>query len=470
MSEKDFDKKLANKFREAFNDYEVAYSQSDWEKLSPKLHKSPFVKIWHNPYMASLAVAAGVALLFISYFLVKENTRKIDTIENQYTENKSIDSTKELQKEREQITDKEVIKSQKNSVIPQKEIAKIEIQKEGEEIQNQIITKPKIKIDNTSPTLLNGKTVQEIKEATIEIAVASPKNEEGNAQEQKIIVPLLSIVALQIDSTLFAYEAPKPIGNIDLALRNSEKKIEKKKTFIPVTFGLAFNPLIYKNSMDKFSTVETGLQMSIPIANRLKLTTGILIANQKMQYKKENRISKEFLFMADSAKSPVGIFNTPRTNIVAVSNEMRSNLLIINIPINLQYSFGYSQKAHFFASVGVSNYAYIMEKYRFTDKINKIYDNDNHGAGQPNFPATTGTPPRFPPNSVDYELVSEYKYESFSQIDFLGGLNLSAGVEYLVGNHFSLQIAPFVRLPLKGIGREKLNFDTFGLALALNYK
>ncbi len=465
MSEKDFDKKLANKFRETFNEYEATYSQADWEKLSPKLQKSPFIKIWHNPYMVSLAVAAGVALLFISYFLVRERTKKIEAIENRYTENKPVDSTKKQEKEVEKTTDKEVVTLQKSTFMPKKEIATIKTQKENGEAQNQITTNVKTKIGNTSQTLLNEKTVQEI-------TVASPKNEVETEQEGKFVAPLFSIATLQIDSILFAYDLPKPIGNIDLTLRKSEKKTEKKKTFIPITFGLAANPLTYKNSMDKFHTVETGLQMSIPIANRLKLTTGILIANQKMQYKKENRMSKEFLFMTDSAKSPVGIFNTQRANTVAVSSEMRSNLLIINVPINLQYSFGYSEKAHFFASVGVSNYAYIMEKYRLTDKINKTYYNDNdiRGMGQPNFPSATGMPPRFPPNSVDYELVSEYKYESFSQIDFVGGLNLSAGVEYLIGSRFSLQLAPFVRLPLKGIGREKLNFDTFGLALALNYK
>jgi hypothetical protein len=470
MSEKDFDRKLASKFREAFSDYEVAYRQADWEKLSAKLHKSPFIKIWHNPYIVSLAVAAGVALLFVSYFLIKENTRKIDAIENQYTENKAIDSTIEQQKEIEEIAEKEVITSQKNTLTPQKEIVKIEIPKDVEEVQNQ--TNSKTQTDNTSQVLVAKTSTKEIKKQVVEIFVVIPENKKETITEQKFIVPLFSIATLQMDSTLFVYEASKPVGDIDLTLRKSSKKTEKKKVFIPIIFGLAFNPLTYKNSMDKFLTVETGLQMSIPIANHLKLTTGVLIANQKMQYKKENRISKEFLFMADSTKSPVGIFNTPRASVIAISNEMSNNLLIINVPINLQYSFGYSQKAHFFASVGVSNYAYLTEKYRFTGKINAIYynDNDGRGIGQPNFPSATGTMPRFTPNPVDYELVSENKYESFSQIDFLGGLNLSTGIEYLVGNHFSLQIAPFVRLPLKEIGREKLNFDTFGLALALNYK
>lgn len=468
MSEKDFDKKLANKFREAFNDYEVVYSQADWERLSPKLHKSPFVKIWHNPYMASLAVAAGVALLFISYFLVQENTKKIDAIESQHAKNKSIDSTPKQQQAIEEKTNKEFITPKKSTSKPQKEVARTQTPKESRGFENQITKNTKI--SNTSQTLLNRKTVQEIKEATIEIAAESPKNEVKTVQEGKFIVPVFSIATLQMDSALFAYEAPQPTGNIDLTLIAPTKKTEKKKTLVPITFGLAFNPLVHRNSKDKSITVETGLQLSIPIASRLRLTTGVLIASQKMQYKKENRISKEFLFMADTNASPTGIFSMPRTNIVDVSSEMRNNLLIINIPVNLQYSFGYSQKAHFFASVGVSNYAYMTEKYRFTDKINKIYYNDNRGMGQPNFPSATGTPPRLSPNSVDYEFVAEYNYDAFSQIDFLAGLNLSAGIEYLIGSNFSLQLAPFVRLPLKGIGRERLDFDTFGLALALNYK
>jgi len=454
MSEKEnFDEKLANKFREAFDNYEADYQPADWTKLQANLHKSPFTSIWRNRYASHLAVAAGVAVLFVSYFIFKEKVEISTNTKVQYAKNKQVDSVKIEQKEQ----------ASKPKVVPNlaetKESKSEQKHEANKEVSVAIPTPVVVQTDEKQAKKQLEKQGNIPNEAKIQIA----KNQLLQSTDKKMMIIILPIAAIQADSFALAYEIPKTNSSIDLTLKGLTKNKAKKVRLLPLTFGLAANPLVYQNNIDRNLSIETGLNVSIPLANRLKLTTGLLIAPQNMQYRKEKSLSREFVFATDTSKSLVGVSSLPRENVLISSKEMSNNLLIINIPINLQYDFWYGQKFRLFASVGVTNYTYLNEKY-----VSNNIDSHLNGGGRPNFPPTmVGNFP--PPNMSNYNVVSESKHSSFSQVDLLSSLSLSAGIAYQMSSHFSIQASPFIRLPMGGIGREKLTFNTFGLALVVNY-
>lgn len=485
MSEKEnFDEKLANKFKEAFDDYEAAYNPADWTKLQSKLYKSPFTSVWRNRYATPIAVAAGVSLLFMSYFLLKEKTLIQQQENTLYIENKTVESSNgqaekinkateaETQKIAKTPTDRQSQQNdnEKNAVNSPNTL--IITKNDGKQTEKQVkqqVEKQNIILDETQIQIAKNqasKNTTKLDKANL-IGQNEQKAVANTTESSKLIIPVLPISAIQIDSLYLPYEKAKPNGNIDLALKSVIKQKNKKEFPLPITFGLALNSLLYKNAISQQHAIEAGLNVSMPFANRLRLTTGVLLAHQEMQYKKDSRTTKEILFVADTdSQMPVGIGSVPRKNIISTSEEMNNDLLIVNVPINLQYDFWQNSKTRLFASLGISNYVYLGEKSHYISKVIVVRDRyDDDKTGQPPF-----LPPHISQNVVNSEVSSTRKYDALSKIDFLGGINASIGIEYQLSNRFSVQAAPFIRLPIKSIGHDGLTFDTFGMSVVVNYR
>jgi hypothetical protein len=112
---------------------------------------------------------------------------------------------------------------------------------------------------------------------------------------------------------------------------------------------------------------------------------------------------------------------------------------ILDIPLNVRYNAGLWKRHKLFIGGGISTYIMIDEKYYFR------YNQDNP------------------------DLVKYWKSKSASSHIF-GIINFSAGYEYSLNNHWSVQVEPFVKLPITEIGWGQLNLYSTGLNFAFRYR
>lgn len=114
---------------------------------------------------------------------------------------------------------------------------------------------------------------------------------------------------------------------------------------------------------------------------------------------------------------------------------------MFDIPLYVRYDFSFNNKQRWFAGAGASSYIMTGEYYA----IDYTYSG--------------GSTVR----------QSSYAKDSSSTYPF-SILNISAGYERKLNNRFSLQVEPYFKLPLKGLGYGKLDLNSYGIYFSARYK
>ncbi|MDB5247792.1 MAG: hypothetical protein JWQ40_2186 [Segetibacter sp.] len=110
---------------------------------------------------------------------------------------------------------------------------------------------------------------------------------------------------------------------------------------------------------------------------------------------------------------------------------------MFEFPLNLKYNFVSKRNHSWFLSAGASSYLMQKEDYDLTyTRYNQQYKKG-------------------------------YSYKNSSH-DWLSVLNISAGYETLLGTHSHLQIAPYIKLPLRGVGIGKLPVTSTGVYVSIS--
>ena len=110
---------------------------------------------------------------------------------------------------------------------------------------------------------------------------------------------------------------------------------------------------------------------------------------------------------------------------------------VVDIPINLRLNAFQTNRNTFFISGGVSSYLMSDEIYTY-----------NYAWGPPKIRDWTGSSSSF----------------------YWSTLNLSAGIERKMTKHFTLQVEPFMKTPLVGVGRGLVNLYSSGLLFSTKYE
>ncbi len=121
------------------------------------------------------------------------------------------------------------------------------------------------------------------------------------------------------------------------------------------------------------------------------------------------------------------------------ADRMAGNCRILDIPINIYYQFRPQSKLSFYSGLGLSSYIMLEEDYTYT------FDT--------------------PSGSRDF---SSY-YESENN-EWFKMLNLSLGVQYQFAPRFHLQVEPFLKAPLAGVGEWDVKLSSMGIFMGLKYK
>ena len=116
--------------------------------------------------------------------------------------------------------------------------------------------------------------------------------------------------------------------------------------------------------------------------------------------------------------------------------EVDGGCKIIDIPINLRVNLFQKPKQTWFVSSGMSSYLMTKESYTY------IYN-------------------WTPAKTSDWNDNSKYYWSV---------LNFSVGFEKQISKHFSLQIEPYLKTPLKSVGRGGVNLYSSGILFSTKYE
>src|SRR5690606_476038 len=139
-------------------------------------------------------------------------------------------------------------------------------------------------------------------------------------------------------------------------------------------------------------------------------------------------------------------------------NAMSSNLLTMDIPIDLNYSW----TDRLYSSIGVSYLGVLSENrtYHFIDKINEpMFAGDGANLGE---------------KDINYSVKASYVDERAAErpLDgkgYAGFLNFSIGHKTPVSKRFSISVEPFFKLPIGKLAKEDMNLTNGGIRIVTGF-
>jgi hypothetical protein len=155
--------------------------------------------------------------------------------------------------------------------------------------------------------------------------------------------------------------------------------------------------------------------MDYKVTNRWSISTGVIWSM------KTYSSDKEFTYGAYTA------------------DRMAGDCRILDVPINVYYQFRPLSKLSFYPGLGLSSYFMLEEDYTYT------FDT--------------------PSGSRDFS--SYYEREN---IEWFKMLNVSFGVQYQFAPRFHVQVEPFLKAPLAGVGEWDVELSSLGVFMGLKYK
>ncbi len=173
------------------------------------------------------------------------------------------------------------------------------------------------------------------------------------------------------------------------------------------------------SSINYSSSSQTGSNFSLlveyQVTNRWSITTGGIWSMKKY---------------SEDSKVTYGKFTADR---------MVGSCQVLDIPVNIYYRFRPQLKTSFYAGIGLSSYVMLEEDYTYTV---------DYSSG-----------------SRDYAYYIEGKNDEWFKM-----LNLSVGMQYQIAPRFHIQIEPFFKAPLVGIGEWDVQLSSVGIFLGVKCK
>ncbi|MDB5257428.1 MAG: hypothetical protein JWM14_2123 [Chitinophagaceae bacterium] len=227
-------------------------------------------------------------------------------------------------------------------------------------------------------------------------------------------------IALAADST----EKLIPLDSLlPLAAQTTKDSVQKKDN-TPIkrrfSFGILASPDFSFTSSTQFVTpgLSAGIFAEYHINHRWAIFVGVM------------RSSKIY-------SSSAADYNSTNTYWAykGYATRVDGSCAVLDVPLNVKYHYYNRNKNLLFASAGISSYFMLHEKYSF------VYSNGDE-------------------RSWTYTNKENY---------FFSLLNVSLGYERYIGKSFSVQVEPFVKIPLHTIGEGQVKLLTTGMFFCLKY-
>ena len=460
-----FDKKLTNHIKGVFDNYEHPGAAHGWEQLLKKLpttqKSSKIAWLWWSS-------AAAVIVLFICFGVWHYN-------QNTATNSIAVKPAVKQQQQQPGVKEHSAIN---NTIAAGKSAPAVANNNDALSKRNSVpafINGARLisRLNNLAATSAQqSKTWVGHPQSWANQAQSTP-TAQPNAAIANIVTPLIDsqrIVNHMIPQQQLAAAQQAAVANQNFAQQPqaaAQNNVAKKQaTLADMLAEKNSSPLTKKNSTDKqgdkkvnfsvyaatyFNYAEgssnqinagAGFSSDFKLGKRLKLSTGVALAQNSLSYNAGPPQAANNLMAAAPALKQDALFATAA--VLPVFKNYNASLVGLDIPINLKYEFN-PDKTDAYISAGLSSGTFIDESYTYRYTY-------NNGAA-------------FSNNTQEQQTA----HNSFNNFYFGKMLNFSFGMGYPVGGN-KLIVEPFVKYPLGGLGAQDIRFGSGGINLKFSFK
>jgi hypothetical protein len=461
---KDWNEISDEEFDDALRDISLNHKEEVWpdawplmeEKLEEENRKRRFLIFWRSA--AALLIFGALGIISTLYFKKENLETKRTNFENKneknipLAENKTqkqigqAENTKQksVPNQVDYSKDSNSIKTQKGIKTEEKKKTNFAKKYDTNSAPIQVLTKDNLKPeftqnnqipDSTIPNdellsqKINNETqstqkpdLQQTEEKT-KVAISEKKSEIGNAKEIAAIKAEPQPQEAYFKEDTMVILTNQSNQNVNQTASNEISAVlpsEKTNTFQKFALNLGFSPDYSKVVASEFGPLGYNLQVILDykISQKWALRAGVI-----KSLKLYDAYPEDYAWPVKWGKpsSPL--------------REVEATCDMLDIPISLSYQILKKGSNQLYTTLGITNYKMINEKYEY------FYEND----ADPN--------------------LKWRKWEGSSGFFGAGVVNMSLGIERKLTNFLSVQLEPFVKIPIKNIGFGNVKLLTTGLFL-----
>ncbi len=411
-------------FQRAAQNYPLQNGKGDWESIAKRINPSQADPKSVLPLQKKSNKKLIACLLLFAAFLTRDLLLQKATTKLSYRT-----ALSDLMKEKENIILNDLGKEKIVSVAEQKKItgnySRILIPYSGNNFINESSKFKQVHFYHKENFIKSNKNNQNnylVTEETNDSNILTTPAYKIRERSHNLLMDNLEkevekvLIAAKTENITLENSLAKNNKNVNYKKATTTAVLSQKKIFY---IGLEGGPDFSKVRSASFNNpgFDAGLLAGMSINNKLSFETGII-------WNKKNYRSEGTQFSMDKVKStmPAGM----------IINNLESESSLIEIPLTIQYNFIHKKNSGLFISTGISVYIMTKEKnmYNVTmngtaEKTTGMYEKNNYG-----LPAVA---------------------------------SISAGYVHKVSKYLELRIAPFLKIPLQGMGVGSLPITSTGL-------
>lgn len=464
------DDELDRIFSDAAENTNFDFDPDSWTKMSQKLDEV-YLPAASKPWQKrALILLIGLLFLTGTYYFIKKSTNQVNITQNSTQNNAKDDIIKDNIIEGKWENNKTNV-STKSSVeklvIDNKISTKESINNtnsdrvlEQKSLQNKISFENEVS-STTSNKIKASKTKNEVllNKSLVDNSIVFERNKAAKNRvfEENKTDNVLPNQAINTENSLMNYvnesEAISKENSSRLTLTELQQ-LSSKGTFIQSKFNLP--AIVFENKIatqtnipaSKSIAFKKGLYLRLATSPELSLVTMDEMAKlgndwaALLEYRFNSRLSihsgiirsmKYYNAYPEGYQWPSNWKQPPALININASCKM------LDIPLNVRYDITQKTKSRLFVSTGITSYVMLNEKY--------VYNYEN-----PADPA-----------------IKWKNWEGKTGMYKLSTINFSTGYEYQLFRKLSVQVEPFVKVPVSKVGFGKVNLSTVGVFFSAKY-
>lgn len=403
-------------FRKKAEEYDISYQEADWMKLEKRLDEQQRQlaarrKRW-------LVAAALLFLFSLLGYAVFQNYQEINKL-NEQLDNQSIaetprdDNTAESG-DRDSDTADENRSEQPSETLDQPVTEEGPPSFASEREQTQSLEGEEQSVSQTflvSDAMAQQLAVEELPQTPGDISEFAANQKQTDFNLVQPNDPYPHFMAAQQESTDASGVSEDPLHQPIAASR--------------VSVGFLAGPdLSTVGGLSNFDQpgYNLGLLIEYRLSSNLSIRSGLM------------RASVNYKAGGDEYRPPSGFWSYD----TAPPYQASAQCIILDIPVSLKYDFWHFERSKLYATVGASSYIMLNEEYQF-----------------------------------DYESYNNNQVQEWSDRTgtrhWLSNANLSIGYAFDLNPHLSMQIEPFLKLPMREVGWGNVKLYSIGTSISFNY-
>lgn len=441
----EFDNQLSNRIKQVFDNYEDEGVDMGWEKLKGQLTTvapKSRTNTWYKAVAAIVLLGLGAwAMLHFRnneahIAQLSQTQQKVSTINTLPLNTINTQTVQIAKRKRSASLLSSSSKTTPSYYISETSNTPTDIKETAVNTDNNFNESELASILNTKITLPQGTN----KETSSNQVYAN--NNLTNGEQEPILAQISEEEHHRIMGEKLALLEKKGIVNNNvnsyLTAKHKEKMVD-----MAVTAGSFVN---YSEGSKATVNPSIGISSEIRLSNRLRMGTGLMLAQNNLRYSSNNNPKAETAVMSAIARPvssdapTLGVLGQETRALSYSASGYDASLTGLDIPLNLKYIISEARN-DIYVAAGVSSNYFFSENYTY-----HYQSASTSGARTQEAIGRTG-----------------------SSFNLARMLNVSVGMGYPVGQKNKLSFEPFIKYPLGDMGTQNIQFGSAGLNVKFNF-